>query len=76
LEQSSLLDPIQELTDVFIAQRKRTGGDRAARIAETWATILARREFGESLQAIAEDLEIPYETAKSYSKLARRALRE
>lgn len=65
---------IQELTNVFIAQRKRTGGDRATQIAETWATILARRELGESLQAIAQDLEMPYETVKTYVKLARKAL--
>ncbi len=56
--------------------RKRTGGDRAQRVAETWATVLARREFGESLQAIAEDLEMPYQTVKTYAKLARRSLRE
>ncbi|MBW4518772.1 MAG: CRISPR-associated endoribonuclease Cas6 [Scytolyngbya sp. HA4215-MV1] len=62
-----------ELTELFIAQRKRTGGDRATQIAETWATILARRELGESLQAIAKDLKMPYETVKTYAKLARRA---
>lgn len=31
--------------------------------------------IGDSLQAIAADLGIPYETAKTYKKLARRALR-
>jgi CRISPR-associated endoribonuclease Cas6 len=41
-----------------------------------WATILARREMGESLQIIAEDLEIPYTTAKTYVKLARRMLKD
>jgi CRISPR-associated endoribonuclease Cas6 len=66
---------IAELTTLFIAQRKRTGGDRAEKIASTWATILARREMGESLQAIAADLEMPYETVKTYVKLARRHLR-
>ncbi|MBF2027910.1 MAG: CRISPR-associated endoribonuclease Cas6 [Oscillatoriales cyanobacterium C42_A2020_001] len=74
--QSIVTQRIQELTELFIAQRKRTGGDRAIQISETWATILARREVGESLQAIAEDLQMPYETAKTYSKLARKALRE
>ena len=49
-------------------------GDRARKTAETWATILARRERGESLQDIAIDLEMPYETVKTYTKLARRAL--
>ncbi|MGJ3252219.1 MAG: CRISPR-associated endoribonuclease Cas6 [Elainellaceae cyanobacterium] len=71
-----LAQRIEDLTNRFIAQRKRKGGDRAQAIAETHATILARREFGESLQDIAADLEMPYETVKTYSKLARRSLRE
>ncbi|XHX78389.1 MAG: CRISPR-associated endoribonuclease Cas6 [Stenomitos frigidus ULC029] len=62
------------LTARFLAQRQRLGGDRASHTAETWATILARREMGESLQTIAQDLEMPYETVKTYVKLARRAL--
>ncbi|NJR61339.1 MAG: CRISPR-associated endoribonuclease Cas6 [Cyanobacteria bacterium CRU_2_1] len=62
-----------ELTDRFLAQRKRLGGDRATQIAETWATILARRELGESLQTIATDLQMPYETVKTYAKKARKA---
>jgi CRISPR-associated endoribonuclease Cas6 len=74
--QTLLTQRIAELTTLFIAQRKRTGGDRASQIAATWATILARRELGESLQAIAQDLEMPYETVKTYVKLARRALNE
>jgi CRISPR-associated endoribonuclease Cas6 len=71
-----LPERIAELTDIFISQRKRTGGDRTEKIATTWATILARREMGESLQVIAQDLEIPYNTVKTYAKLARRALKE
>ena len=67
---------IAELTELFVRQRKRTGGDRAIQIAETWATILARRETGEPLFDIAEDLDMPYETVKTYSKLAQRSLRE
>ncbi|ERT08135.1 CRISPR-associated endoribonuclease Cas6 [Lyngbya aestuarii BL J] len=67
---------IAELAEQFTTQRKRTGGTRTQKIAETWATILARREDGESLQAIAVDLEMPYETVKTYAKLARRALRQ
>ncbi len=47
---------------------------RAQEIAAKWATILARREMGESLQVIAQDMGIPYETVKTYAKLARRAL--
>jgi len=71
--QSLVADRVQELTDLFVGQRKRTGGDRATHTAQTWATILARRELGESLQAIAQDLEMPYETVKTYAKLARQA---
>jgi CRISPR-associated endoribonuclease Cas6 len=66
---------IEELTEIFIHQRQRTGGDRTINIAQTWAIILARRELGESLIMIAEDLEMPYETVKTYAKLARAALR-
>lgn len=73
--QTVLADRITLLTEQFQAQRKRTGGDRATEIAETWATILARRELGESLQSIAQDLDMPYETVKTYAKLARRSLR-
>lgn len=71
-----LAERITELTQIFIAQRKRIGGVRATHISETWATVLARRELGDSLTDIATDLDIPYETAKTYSKLARRSLRE
>jgi CRISPR-associated endoribonuclease Cas6 len=71
--QNLITQRIQELTELFVAARKRTGGDRATTIAQTWATILARRELGESLQAIAQDLEMPYETVKTYAKLARQA---
>jgi CRISPR-associated endoribonuclease Cas6 len=66
---------IAQLTEIFVSQRKRTGGERAKEIAETWATILARRELGESLPAISEDLEMPYQTVKTYVKLARAALK-
>jgi CRISPR-associated endoribonuclease Cas6 len=74
--QTLLADRIAELTQIFIAQRKRTGGNRATQIAETWATILARRDLGESLMAIADDLEMPYLTVKTYAKLARQELRK
>jgi CRISPR-associated endoribonuclease Cas6 len=67
---------IDELTALFTAQRKRTGGDRTDKIASSWATILARREMGESLQIISQDLEMPYATVKTYVKLARRALKD
>lgn len=71
-----LSDRVASLTAVFMAQRKRQGKERAIRTAKQWATILARREFGDSLGDIAQDLEIPYQSAKTYSKLARRALRD
>lgn len=74
--QALMAERIEELTLIFRERRKRTGGHRAQDIAETWATIIARRELGDSLQAIATELDIPYETAKTYSKLARRMLRE
>jgi len=74
--QTLLTERIAELTALFIGQRKRIGGDRTLEVAETWATILARREFGESLQEIAEDLEMSYETVKSYAKRARQQVRD
>ena len=60
---------IAELTDLFITQRKRTGGDRARKTAER-ATL----QHGESFQDIAIDLEMPCETVKTYAKLACRTL--
>lgn len=73
--QTHLAERIDFLTEQFLAQRQRQGGDRARNVAVCWATILVRRELGESLQAIAVDLEMPYETVKTYVKLARRALK-
>ncbi|MDZ7950616.1 CRISPR-associated endoribonuclease Cas6 [Nostoc sp. DedQUE09] len=72
----TLAQRIEELTEIFTAQRKRKGGDRTDKIAVTWATILARREHGDSLAAIALDLEMKPETVKTYVKLARKALKE
>lgn len=73
--ENQLADRIEELTEMLMADRKRPGGDRALQVAETRATILARREFGESLQDIAADLDLPYETVKTYAKLARKAVK-
>ncbi|MEL7246230.1 MAG: CRISPR-associated endoribonuclease Cas6, partial [Cyanobacteria bacterium J06573_2] len=56
------------------SKQKRTGGTRAISVCEKRATILARRETGESLLDIATDLEIPYETVKTYIKLTRKIL--
>ncbi|MGD1875262.1 MAG: CRISPR-associated endoribonuclease Cas6 [Mastigocoleus sp.] len=66
---------ISQLTDILMSKQKRTGGDRAISVCQKRAVILARREMGESLADIATDLEIPYETVKTYAKLARRVLR-
>ena len=74
-KQQLLAERIDELTQLFLEQKKRKGGDRARKTAEGWATILARREQGDGLDAIATDMDLPYETAKTYSKLARRAIR-
>ncbi|AFY33118.1 CRISPR-associated endoribonuclease Cas6 [Calothrix sp. PCC 7507] len=73
--QTVLAKRIEDLTEIFKGQRKRTGGGRADEIASKWATILARREMGDSLQVVSQDLEMPYETVKTYVKLARRALK-
>ena len=69
-----LASRISQITDILMSKQKRTGGERAISVCQKRATILARREFGESLQDIASDLEMPYETVKTYAKLARRAL--
>lgn len=74
IESTLLAERIEQLTDLLMQDQKRTGGQRALDVCQTRATILARREFGESLQAIALDLEMPYETVKTYAKLARRIL--
>ncbi len=74
-KQQALTQRIEALTALFLSQKKRQGGDRAQRTAEKWATILARREKGDSLGAIAQDMNLAYETAKTYSKLARRSLK-
>jgi CRISPR-associated endoribonuclease Cas6 len=73
--EDQLAQRIEQLTQMLMRTQKRTGGTRAHSVCEIRATILARREFGESLQAIAQDLQMPYETVKSYVKLARRALK-
>ena len=74
--ESLVTQRIAELTELFLSTKKRQGGQRAMNSAKTWATIVARRELGESLQAIALALEAPYETIKTYAKLARKALNE
>jgi len=67
---------IEILRDMLLKQQKRPDNERAFKICHTKATILARREWGESLQAIASDLGIPYETARTYSKRAKKEILE
>jgi CRISPR-associated endoribonuclease Cas6 len=55
-------------------QKKRTGGERALKICQAQAQIMARRELGESLQAIAADLGLSYETARTYNKRGKKLL--
>ena len=73
--QTLLAKRVEELTEMLMQCQKRTGGDRAIKVCQTQATILARQEEGESLIAIAQDLEMPYETVKTYAKRARRVLK-
>jgi CRISPR-associated endoribonuclease Cas6 len=73
--EDQLAQRIEQITTCLMQQQKRTGGTRATQVCQTRATILARRELGESLQDIAADLDMPYETVKTYAKLARRALK-
>jgi len=69
-----LIKRIAELTDLFLQTKKRQGGDRAQNTATVWATIIARRELGESLKVIAIDLDMPYETVRKYAQAARKAI--
>jgi CRISPR-associated endoribonuclease Cas6 len=69
-----LAQRIEEIFELLMQKQKRIGGERATQVCKTRATILAKRELGESLIDIARDLEMPYETVKTYVKLARRVL--
>jgi CRISPR-associated endoribonuclease Cas6 len=65
-----------ELKALFFGLKKRQGGERAEKAADLWATIVARQEFGDSMKAIALDLELPYDSVKKYSQLARKQMSE
>ena len=71
-----LAQRIEQVTEVLLSHQQRVGGERALQVCQTRATILARQEFGESLKDIAQEMEIPYETVKTYAKLARKMLKE
>ncbi|MGC9503536.1 CRISPR-associated endoribonuclease Cas6 [Baaleninema sp.] len=75
-EEIRLAERIEQLTELLLKFQKRPDGNRAQKICKTRATILARRELGECLQDIADDLKMPYDTVKSYVKVTRRFLRE
>ncbi|MEO1636512.1 MAG: CRISPR-associated endoribonuclease Cas6 [Cyanobacteria bacterium J06631_9] len=55
--QQLLAERIEELTALFLSTKKRQGGKRAQDAAQKWATILARREQGDGLDAIAHDMD-------------------
>ena len=74
IQEQTLAERVEVLTEQLMQQKKRRGGDRALQICETQAAIFARRELGESLQAIAADLDLSYETARTYSKRAKKLL--
>lgn len=73
--ETDLEQRIHQITDILMARQKRTGGKRAIETCTLRATMLARYELGESLEQIAQDLDRPYETVKTYVKLARQAIR-
>lgn len=77
-KKSQVPDPISsridELQPIFLAAKKRQGGERATKAAQMWATIIAHQEHGDNLHSIAEKLEIPYDSVKKYSQLARKYL--
>jgi CRISPR-associated endoribonuclease Cas6 len=71
-----LAQRIEQVSEILMNNHGQKPGANTLRICETRATILARQEFGESLQDIAQDMEMPYETVKTYAKLVRKLLKE
>lgn len=74
--ETQLAQRIEELTNIFLLSQKRPSGDRAKNVCHIRAQILARREFSEALTLIASDLNMPYETVKTYVKIARKILKD
>ena len=66
---------IDWLTSAQLTFQKRPNSERAIAVCRLRATILARFEQGESLIEIADQLGMPYETAKTYLKRIRELLR-
>lgn len=73
--QQALQPRIKEITAILMKSQKRTGGNRAIDTCTRKATIFARYEIGQSLSEIAASCQMPYETVKTYVKLARKELR-
>ncbi|MBF2056631.1 MAG: CRISPR-associated endoribonuclease Cas6 [Cyanobacterium sp. T60_A2020_053] len=72
--ENSLSGRIDELLAIFLAKKGTKGGNRAKNICISYAEIVAKKELGQSLQDIALELEMPYETVKTYSKRAMKLL--
>lgn len=70
-----LAQRIEQISSQLMKHQKRIGGTRAINVCHTRATILAKQELGQSLKEIATELEMPYETVKTYAKLAKRMMR-
>lgn len=64
----------RELAAFFLDRKKRQGGERASKTAKLWAQIIARLELGDSLKAIATELNMPYDTVKKYAQIAKKQL--
>jgi CRISPR-associated endoribonuclease Cas6 len=64
----------RELEPIFLGLKVRQGGERGVRSARLWARIMARLEMGVTLKAIAEELEMPYDTVKKYAQIAKKCL--
>ena len=72
---TTLKPRIQEITAILMQFQVRKGGNRAISTCTKKATIYALYEIGCSLNEIAESLQMPYETVKTYVKLARADIR-
>lgn len=63
---------IKQITQFLMESESEKGRKRSLSVAEQRATMLARYEFGESLQDIASDMKVPYSSVKTFVMLARR----
>ncbi|ELS02945.1 RNA polymerase sigma factor, sigma-70 family [Xenococcus sp. PCC 7305] len=71
----TLAPRIQEITAILMKSQKRQGGTRAISTCTRRAEIYARYEIGQSLEEIAQALNTPYQTVKSYVKLTRKEMK-